>query len=399
MKILFIVPELGYGGAETALLRLANELAKRHTVIIAVFCKNYQSHCYSQVAIATPVPIVEMDKFSKPIPWWIPNRLARWWLRSCKLRSLKHQSDISISFLGGANLLNALFRAGKPCVLSERGSKRYDKGGNWLSRWIWCSLLDPLAYRRASRIVCVSEGLSREIHHSLPRQQRSKVITIAGYLDPDLAMSALDSPIEPELLNLRNRPMLLAAGRFSPQKGLHHLLPLFAQVAPSVPCSGLVLIGDGPQQHELIALAKALNLTVCISNKGEPFDLTAQVIFLGYRSHPARYTKLSRAFVMPSLWEGLPNLLLEALAAGSWCLAANCPWGPSEILTEPELGRLLPPIQLASSRDSWLTALHEALLHSPPRHLSIACRQQLVDRFSIQRSAQRWEALLDELVG
>ena len=91
-------------------------------------------------------------------------------------------------------------------------------------------------------------------------------------------------------------------------------------------------------------------------------------------------------------------MLLEALAAGSWSLATNC-GGSSEILSSPELGCLLPPIQLASSREPWLAALNEALLRSAPRELSLACRQQLVDRFSIQRSAQRWEALLDELVG
>jgi glycosyltransferase involved in cell wall biosynthesis len=90
-------------------------------------------------------------------------------------------------------------------------------------------------------------------------------------------------------------------------------------------------------------------------------------------------------------------MLLEALAAGCWSLAANC-GGSSEVLSSPEFGQLLPPIQLASSKEPWLKALHEALLHSPPRELSLASRHQLVDRFSIQRSAQRWEALLEELI-
>lgn len=399
MKLLFLIPELGYGGAETALLRLADELAKRHAVTIAVFRRSYQQGFYADAALSTSLPVMELDRLGKPLPTWIPNQLTRWWRRARELRRLKRKCDVSVSFLGGANLLNALVRAGKPCMLSERGSKLHDHSGSRLSRWIWCSWLDPLAYRSADRIVCVSDGLSSEIRQAVPRQQRQKVVTIAGYLDSDQALAAREAPIEPELLCLASRPLLLAAGRLHPQKGFHLLLPLFAQVAPSVPGSGLVLIGDGPQQQELIALAEDLGLTVCTNKPGEPINRNAQVFFLGYRPQPARYTKLGRAFVMPSLWEGLPNLLLEALAAGSWCLAADCPWGPSEILTELELGKLLPPIQFASSRDHWLAALSEVLLNSAPGPLSLACRQQLVDRFSIRRSAQCWEALLEELVG
>lgn len=399
MQILFLIPELGYGGAESALLRLAGRLGQNHQVVIAVFRCSYQQGNYTHAPIPTSLPVVELDRSGEPLPSWMPASLARWWRRARELRRLKQECDVAISFLGGANLLNALMRAGKPCVLSERGSRRHHEDGNRLSRWIWCSLLDPLAYGRADRIVCVSEGLSNEIRQAVPRQQRHKVVTIAGYLDPVQALAARDAPIEPELLSLAKRPLLVAAGRLHPHKGFHHFLPLFAQVAASIPGSGLLLIGDGPQLQELISLADALGLTVSVSRDKEPINPSAQVIFLGYRPQPARYTKLGRAFVMPSLSEGLPNLLLEALAAGSWCLVADCPWGPAEILTHPDLGQLLPPIPLATSLEPWLEALKVPLLTSSPRHLSLACRQQLVDRFSIQGSAQRWELLMEGLVG
>ena len=399
MNILFPIPELGYGGAETALLRLVGELEKRHSVVIAVFQKNYKDSSYAksaQVCINSPVVILDSDIVVNTLVW--PTQFVRWLRRARGLRKLKRECDVCISFLGGANFLNALVRAGKPCVLSERGSKRNDQSGNRLGRWIWYSLIDPLLYRLADRIVCVSDSLSSEIRQAVSRGRRSKVFTIAGYLDPEQALAACDSSIEPELISLANRPMLVAAGRLHPTKGFNHLLSLFAQLAPSIPASGLLLIGDGPQQQELIDLAESLGLSVCINNHGEPLDPRAQVIFLGYRSQPARYTRLGRAFVLSSLWEGLPNILLEALAAGCWSLAANC-GGSSEVLSSPELGQLLPPIQLDSSRGPWLTALNEALLIPAPREISLVRRKQLVDRFSIQRSAQRWEALLDELVG
>lgn len=398
MRILFLIPELGYGGAETALLRLASELAKGNDVTIAVFRRSYQVGNYAEVSLDTSFPVVELDSPGRVSPIWIPSQLARWWRRARELARLKRNCDVCISFLGGANLLNSLVLCGKPCVLSERGSKRQGQSGNPISRWIWCSFLDPLAYRRADRVVCVSESLGSEIRQALPLHKRQKVLTIAGYLDPKMALSVRQAPIEPELLSLANRPLLVTAGRLDRIKGFQNLLPIFAQVASSVPSSGLLLIGDGPQQLELIRLTESLGLTVSVNEVGKPMDLNGQVIFLGYRPNPARYTNIGRAFVMPSLWEGLPNMLLEALAAGSWTLASDC-GGCAEILISPELGCLLPPIQLATSREPWITALNEALLYFPPRQVSTTNRQKLVDRFSIQRSALHWEALLEELVG
>lgn len=399
INLLFIIPELGYGGAESSLLRLTGDLGAKFCISIAVFRSSYQAGNYStSYTLPANLVVIELDLSGDNPPRWIPIYLARWWRRARELRRIKQRCDISISFLGGANLLNALIRAGKPCVLSERGSKRNDQNGSKISRFLWCWLLDPLAYHRCDRIVCVSEGLSNEVRQAIPYHQRQKVVTIAGYMDPKQGLSARDLPIESELLCLAKRPMLIAAGRLHPQKGFHYLLPLFAEVANSVPGSGLLLIGDGPQQQALITLAEGLNLTVSVNNSNHPLDPDAQLILLGYRAQPARYTRLGRAFVMPSIWEGMPNLLLEALAAGSWCLAADCPWGPAEILTKPELGRLLPPIQQAFSRDTWIEALREALLHSPPRVLSPDCRQELANRFSVQRSAQRWHALLEDLV-
>jgi glycosyltransferase involved in cell wall biosynthesis len=398
LKILFLIPELGYGGAETALLRLATELASRHTIKLAVFKRTYQVQGYSTPALNVPFPLVELDQGDPKTPNTPLTSIWRWKRRATALIQLKQQHDITISFLSGPNLLNALILCGKPCVISERGSKRYDKDRSPLSRWLWCGILDRIAYWRANRIVCVSEGLSNEVRSSLPPHLHSKVITVAGYLDPGQALAASDAPIEPELLPLAKRPILVSAGRLHPQKGFHYLLPLFAQVATQVSGSGLLLIGDGPQQQQLVAQAQALGLSVSISHGNTPLNANAQVIFLGYRRQPARYTRLGRAFVFSSLYEGLPNLLLEALAAGSWSLAADCPHGPAEVIQNPKLGYLLPPISDPQNSKQWVMALKQALERPAEQRLEAQLRTQLAHQFSIQSTAQRWEDLLQALV-
>jgi glycosyltransferase involved in cell wall biosynthesis len=398
MKILFLIPELGYGGAETALLRLAQQLAQSHSVTIAVFRRAYQVAGYTNEHVPVTLPIVELDSSAPPPLRLFPMKLERWWHRVRELRRLKRQHDVTISFLSGANLLNALTPAEQPCVISERGSKHHDLCRPTLVRWLWLRLLDPLIYRLVDRIVCVSEGLSGEVRSILPLRLHHKVITISGYLDPELALAASEEPIESELLSLAERPLLIAAGRLHPQKGFQYLLPLVAQVAQHVARSGLLIIGDGPQQQQLLAQAKTLGLSVSVAPAGQPLDAGAQVIFLGYRPTPARYSRLGLAFVLSSLWEGLPNLLLESLAAGSWCLAADCPYGPAEVMTDPQLGILLPPIDDPAGQQLWLEAMVAAVQRPAHSALAPAVRRELVERFSIKASALNWGHLLNELV-
>lgn len=397
MKILFLIPELGYGGAETALLRLAVELGNRHSITLAVFSKTYQVAGYSTAPVEVPFPLIELDHDPVNSLGSRGLGLRRWQRRASALRRLKKENDITISFLSGANLLNAVVRSTKPCVLSERGSKRHDSSQPRLRRWIWSSLLDPWAYRQSQAIVTVSLGLKREVQQALPARLWSRVHAICGYCHSEHALAAGQGPIEPELLALERRPVLVAAGRLHHQKGFHVLLPLFARVAQQVSGSALLLIGDGPLEAALIEQAHNLGLHVVRPKVNEPIDPRAQVIMLGYRQNPARYTRLGRAFVLPSLYEGLPNLLLEALAAGAWCLAADCPWGPAEILTEPDLGQLLPPIQDRRNHLQWERALLGALERPKVMQLPFARRQQVIERFSIQRTAVTWEVLLKQL--
>jgi glycosyltransferase involved in cell wall biosynthesis len=394
-----LIPELGYGGAETALLRLASELSHRHAITLAVFNRVYQVPGYATPPIAVPFPVVQLDRDSARSRFPLFRGLRRWWVRAVGLHRLKQRHDITISFLGGANLLNAAVPGPSPCVLSERGSKRFDTSRSLLQRCLWTRLLDPWAYRRADAIVTVSRGLQGEVCEALPPSQRAKVQAICGYADPQRALAAADAAIEPELLVLRQRPVLVTAGRLHHQKGFHHLLPLFQRVATRVPGSALLLIGDGPLQAALIEQALALGLRVSQPAQAEPLDPGAQLILLGYRPDPARYVRLGRAFVLPSLYEGLPNLLLEALAAGAWCLAADCPWGPAELLSEPGLGQLLPPIQDPTHQSLWESALLEALQRPDRMSLPLRTRQALIERYSIQRSARAWETLLLALSG
>ncbi len=396
MRVLFLIPELGYGGAETALLCLVRELNSSHHVTIVVFKKDYQVPGYSSQPLSVPCPVVELDTLTNQPTFPLLKQALRWQNRAIALNRLKKSHDVSISFLGGANLLNAFVCIDKPTILSERGSKKYDTSSSPFWHYLWTRFLDPFAYSRACAVVSVSWGLTQEINHTMRYSMRSKVHTFSGYLDPDALLSSLDQPIEPQFHRLSTRPLLVAAGRLHYQKGFQFLIPIFADVASEFQDAALLLIGDGPLHGDLVQLAQRHGLRVSESDTG-PIDPYAQIYFLGYRKNPARYAQLGRAFVFPSLYEGLPNILLEALVAGAWCLAADCPWGPSEIMTHPDFGQLLPPIQDPANHDVWRAALLSGLKRPSGFSLDEDRRREILDKYSIKRTALQWHKLICDM--
>ncbi|HAZ63121.1 MAG TPA: glycosyltransferase family 4 protein, partial [Armatimonadetes bacterium] len=116
--------------------------------------------------------------------------------------------------------------------------------------------------------------------------------------------------------------VVLTIGRRAPQKGDRYLLDAWPQVVAGHPRAVLVLVGDGPLEAEVQAQAAALGIA-------------ASVRFLGRVPQAARLLGLADIFVLPSIFEGLPYALLEAMALGRACLASNIA-GVREVLRAGE---------------------------------------------------------------
>lgn len=121
-------------------------------------------------------------------------------------------------------------------------------------------------------------------------------------------------------------PILINVGRLSDQKGQWHLLRVFSQIIKSTPAR-LVICGDGPLDAYLKSLAKEL-------------DIEESVLFLGWCENPHKYVSKSTVFVLSSLYEGLPNALIEALICGCPSVSSDCKTGPAELLGNGKYGLL-----------------------------------------------------------
>lgn len=396
MRILMLIPQLGFGGAESAFLRLARNLASEADVTLAVMDQPY-SETFVPGAAWIDLPVLRLDD-GLLAGGGLSGKVRRWWRMLHRLRSLKRQHDVTISFMSGMNLLNALAGPRARTIVSERGSKRHDIGMTRRQRLIWTRILDPIIYWRAGRVVAASEGLAHEIVTANP-WAASRVLAIEGTVEARALIEAAELPVEPELQALMDCETVVTFGRLHVQKGFDVLLSAFSRVRAQRPKARLLLIGAGPEEARLRILAEQLGLRV------DTAGAEADVILPGLRPNPLRYLQVGRVFVLPSRFEGLPNALIEALASGVDILASDCPWGPRSILSAgglpyegpaPDLpltlthGVLMPLPDAPDAVQVWADEIARALGAPLRPRPSRADNLATIARYDIALTGPRW---------
>lgn len=185
----------------------------------------------------------------------------------------------------------------------------------------------PSTYRLTHGIIAVSEGVASELRVMGPQlSNRIRVIPTPVISDEVLRLGDETAP-HPWLQD-GGVPVVLAAARLEPQKGLHTLLNAFAKLRLRR-SARLVIIGEGDERASLEREVRAL-------------ALEADVSLPGFQPNPYGFMSRANAFVLASEFEGLPNVLIQAMAFGTPVVATDCKSGPREILHDGRLGRLVP---------------------------------------------------------
>jgi glycosyltransferase involved in cell wall biosynthesis len=181
-------------------------------------------------------------------------------------------------------------------------------------------------------------------------------------------------------------PLVGSLGRLHPQKGFSDLLTAFAQVRQRVSSVRLFVAGDGELRDDLEAQARSLGIA-------------AAVTFAGVRADVSEILAALDVFVLPSLWEGMPNAVLEAMAAGL-PVVATAVGGTPEVVVDRVTGLLVPPQDPGA-----LARAIERLLRDPGlrRTMGRAGRRRVERHFHIQETVRQvqdlYEALLRDKAG
>lgn len=216
-------------------------------------------------------------------------------------------------------------------------------------------------YPWADTVVAVSQGVAEDlvVRTRLPRGNVRVIYN--PVVTPELFARAGEHPGHPWFLP-GAPPVVLGVGRLSKQKDFPTLIEAFREVR-CIRQVRLLILGEGEERPHLERLVHEAGL-------GGDVELP------GFVANPFSFMKRAAVFVLSSRWEGLPTVLIEALALGTPVVATDCPSGPAEILEGGKWGRLVPMGDVDAMAEAILRSLDEG---SPPPGV----QGRMVERFGL----------------
>lgn len=335
MKILFVIPSLAKGGQEKAGMLLCNFLTRYHEVIVVCFEeKNIADFDYQCEIIRIKIGTGN-NLFKKAL-----SGVER--IRRLKKLKKKIAPDVSIAFGNTAIILNSLTGSKEKKIASIRQSFSGFINDNSFAIKIHKALY-KWALQRSQTIVPVNKEINEELKRYYGIQ--NDIFINNGY---DIKKINEMSREEVSFFN-QSKLWIIHSGRFDLSKGHWHLIKIFTELKKAFPKANLLLLGatnDSTGEGASIFDFCKIYLKENNLSWSDKESNMADVIFLGHQMNPFKFISKCDVFIFPSIWEGFPNALVEAMACGLPVIAADCKTGPRDILidkkTGEEFGLLLP---------------------------------------------------------
>ena len=304
-KIYLYINVLGGGGAERVIANLANTLAEDgcETTLITSFPVDKEYSIDKKVRRL----LLEDHEFRQ-------SRLKRNVTRISKLRKIckEEKPDILISFMEEPNFRAILATRSLPVktLVSVRNDPNKEYAGKL--GWFVGKILLPMADG------CVFQTSDAQKWFPERLQKKSRIIYNA---------------VKEEFYQVERTPVrgeIVTCGRLTEQKNHKLLIDAFAEVQKIYPFATLKIYGEGVLREKL-------------QNQIESLNLNEKVFLMGATNDVAKALQTADLFVLSSDYEGMPNALMEAMAAGVPCISTDCPCGgPRELFGEDASDKLVP---------------------------------------------------------
>lgn len=193
-------------------------------------------------------------------------------------------------------------------------------------------------YPRADRLIANSRGVAEDLEASFGIPRDRITVIYNPTVTNELESRAAEKVSHPWFSRRDGPPLILSVGRLTPQKDFQMLLEAFSRVREERDCR-LVILGEGAEREDLEARARILGVEKYIDMPGFVPDVLP-------------YMARANVFALSSRYEGLSNVLIEALAVGTPAIATDCPSGSAEILEDGRYGRLVPVGDVTAMADA-----------------------------------------------
>jgi N-acetylgalactosamine-N,N'-diacetylbacillosaminyl-diphospho-undecaprenol 4-alpha-N-acetylgalactosaminyltransferase len=324
-KIFYLINSLHKGGAERQLLTISPSIGG--VILLLEDEIHYET-----------LPDMEIHVFNKNKTYGSISKIygairSAFMLIRMIRREMKVNDVIVLSFLERSNIINlfsSLF-TGHKSILSIRINLSIQYKEYPILQWGFKKF-----YKKAFAITSNSAGVCGQMvgAYDVPVK---KVFHVPNCYDVENILRLSSKPlasIELESL-IQTRDYFVCINRLDHQKKIGFQIELIATLKETHPGICLIVVGDGPQRSNLISKAENIGLSVFSQwahSAGDSMQ-SADIIFLGHTHNPYRLCAFSKALLLTSNFESLPNVVIEALICKTVVLAADCNFGPREILS------------------------------------------------------------------
>lgn len=375
LKVIYLITGLNVGGAEAQLVRLAMRMRARGWNVRVVTMIPPVAYVEELQSAGIGVATLRMSR-GVPDPRALL-RLARilW----------QDRPHVLHAHMVHANLLARLVRPLAPIpvlVCTAQNTYELSTAATRIREVTW----REWAYRLTDPLCDVTTQVSREGMERYVRVKavpRDKIIVIPNGVDTDRFCPNEQTRSSMRLeLELQDRFVWLAVGRFEEQKDYPNLLHAFAQLTSNNDNAALLIAGQGPLRERMEVMAHELRVE-------------SKVHFLGLRRDIPRLMNAADAYIMSSLHEGMPMVLLEAAASGLPIVATNVD-GNCEVVVDGQTGYLVKPRDPASLAHAMIRLM--SMNQDDRLRMGELGRARVKALYSLDRIVDRWEHLYRELL-